>query len=277
MNKTIEQAHLIARFDLGTAIKTKKAFISLLVYIGLALLVAVIWCFVQNKITTELGIAEQLKGSKDQIAEIAKQQMGYDSEQVKHLFDLPPALMVFFWLTQSFLPILIAVISSDMINREIGTRAARFVLLRTSRTSLFLGKVLSHGAIFVIATVLSWTVFVGYISIFLKGFDTVSAIPHALAFLGFTLIVGFCYLGLTALVSSIIDRAGIAVLVVIGTLLTMGVVSQIDYIGWLSPSWFRNRLWSPYTLVVLSGVGAYIAFGLVFFVGAWGRTVRRDV
>lgn len=271
------QALKIARFDLGTSIRTKKAFIGIIVYIGLALLVAAIWSFIQNKITGEPGVTDQLQGSKDQIMDAVTQKLGYDKALVGHLAQIPFALMTFFWMTQSFLPVVIAVMSSDILNREIRSRAARFVLLRSSRTSLVIGKSLSHGLLLVIAAVLSWAVFVTYITFKLNGFDLAVGLPHALTYLGFTLAVGFCYLGLTALVSSLVDGSGVTLLVTIVALIVLGVIGSSDTIGWISPSFYRYRIWSPHTLVMLSGIAAYIGFGLAFFAGAWQRTVRRDV
>lgn len=267
----------IARFDLGTSIRTKKAFVGILVYVGLALLVAAIWCFIQNKITAEAGITEQLQGSKDQIIEAVTQKLGYDKALLNYLAGIPFALMTFFWMTQSFLPVLIAVISSDILNREISTRSARFVLLRTSRTSLVLGKAMSHGLLFVVAAIVSWIVFVSYVAVKLTGFDLAAALPHAAIFLGFTLVCGFCYLGLTTLVSSLVDGSAVATLVTIAALIALGIIGGWDSIGWISPSWYRYKIWSPHASEIIVGLAAYVGFGIAFFAGAWQRTLRRDV
>ncbi|HPB49981.1 MAG TPA: hypothetical protein PLZ31_01965, partial [Myxococcota bacterium] len=75
----MNQAFRIAGFDLVTALKTKKAFISIVVYVGLALLVAVIWTFIQNKVTAEPGVTEQLNGSRDEIKQLLTTKLGQDS------------------------------------------------------------------------------------------------------------------------------------------------------------------------------------------------------
>jgi len=291
LNRTLEQALLIARFDLGTAIKTKRAILGIVVYIGLALLGSVIYCSARDKISAilderiaESGIDQQIQvpknvTEKDLVKAFCETPLGA-GEKAKPLGcdpDVPLVLLIFFLLITSLMPLLIAVISSDILNREIRSRAARFILLRSSRTSFVLGKAMSHGLLFLVAAILSWAVFMTYITINLKGFDLVANMPHVLLLIGLTLIFGFCYLGLTALISSLVDGAGVAVLVTIAALIGLGVVGGWDFGGWLSPSWYRYRLWSPYTIVVLSGIAAYIGFGLVFFTAAWARTVRRDV
>lgn len=277
MNGTLNQAFKIARFDLGTAVRTKKAFVGILLYAGLALLVAAIWTFLQNKIMAEPGFTESMAASKDRMLEAVQMKLGADKALIQHLASLPVAVMTFFWLTQSFLPVLIAVLSSDILNREVRTKSARFVLLRASRTSLFIGKVLSHGLLLLIAAILSWMVFVIYVTINLNGFDLVAAMPSILMFLGFTLVCGFCYLGLTALVSSLIDGSGVTILVTFLILMAFASLSQSDTVGWISPSFYRYRLWSPEITEILIGLGAYVGFGALFFAGAWQRLVRRDV
>jgi len=277
LNTTMNQAFRIAGFDLVTALKTKKAFISIVVYVGLALLVAVIWTFIQNKVTAEPGVTEQLNGSRDEIKQLLTTKLGQDSSLVDYLASIPFAVMAFFWLTQTFLPMLISVISSDVLNREIRTRAARFVLLRASRTSLVLGKVMSHLVLLIVPAILSWIVFLAYVSIRLTGFDVGAAIPQALVFMGYTIVFGFCYLGLTALVSSLVDGAAVTVLVTFACLITLSIIGGIDSIGWISPSWYRYKLWYPHAANIITGLGAYLGFGLLFFAAAWQRIVRRDV
>jgi len=277
LNSTISQALKIARFDLGTSIRTSKAVVTMAVYAGLALLVAAVTTFLQNKLLAEPGVQEGLKTQMDQIQQVISAALGNDTLLANHLVNMPVALMVFFWLTQSFLPLLIAVISSDMLNREIRTKSARFVLLRASRSSLVIGKWLSHITILIAAIVLSWIVFLGYLAFNLNGFNLVQSIPLILKFFGFTLLIGFCYLGLTSLMSSLVDGSGTALLLTIVVLLFLAGLAQSDMFGWASPSHYRYKIWSPRADEILAGVGAYVLFGSLFLSAAWQRFLRRDI
>lgn len=277
MNSTLKQALEIAKFDLGTAVRGKKAFIAIFLYAGLALLVAVVASFLQNKLLAEPAAVNAISEAKDQIQSAVTSVLGNDAVLANYLVNQPLILMVFFWLTQSFLPLLVAVVSSDILNREIKTGSARFVLLRTSRTSMVLGKALSHSILFVVAAVLSWLTFVIYIAFNLQDFNLAAAMPTVLKWFGVTLVFGFCYLGLTMLVSSLINQTGVTILVLFVVLAALGSLAQSETFGWASPSYYRYKVWSPRANDIMTGVAAYVGFGLVFFAAAWQRFVRRDI
>jgi ABC-type transport system involved in multi-copper enzyme maturation permease subunit len=280
LNSTFTQALKIAMFDLGTAIRTKKAFVAIILYAGLALLVAAVVVFLQDKLLadpTASNALAQLNGLKDNLQDPMVAKLGMNAEQAKYLLGIPVVVMVFFWMTQSFLPLLITVISSDILNSEIKTGSARFTLLRSSRTSLVLGKVISHGLLFLTATILSYITFLVYVTVKMPTFDLLASAPILLKFLGSTIVFGFCYLGLVAAVSATIDSTALATLATIIILMVLSGVAQSDYFAVLSPAHYRYDLWSPNALEVLKGLAAYLGFGTAFFAFAWFRFAGRDL
>ena len=186
-------------------------------------------------------------------------------------------MLGFFWTTLTFLPLLIALVSHDIVNSEVNHRSARYVLLRTSRLSLLAGKMVSHGLLFLAVTVAANVALFAYAWIRLPVFDLLPAAGQLLRFWLLTIPFGFCYIALAALVSSLVDGAGLSLAVMVGVLIGLGILSGQDTIGYLSPSAWKLGLWSPGILSAIGHAAAFLAFGAAFLAGTYARLRGRDL
>lgn len=275
----------IARFDLETALRTRR----LVLWLALYLLVALITAMVLVKIETSVGDQVQTlralaqvpaDGSDEEANKFLKGLSfltGGDTEIALRMIRLPLIVTGFFWSILTFLPALILLTSHDMINGEVRHRSTRFVLLRTTRTALLVGKTLSHLLLAVIATLLANLVVLAYAWFRLPAFPVLDT--AWMLFLFFTLAIPYalCWVSLTALVSSLQD-SGPRSLITLGVLLVVfQVLSLNPDIGFLSPLSHRLGLWSGQWLKVGLTVGVYLLFSAVFWAATWFRMTRRDL
>ncbi len=285
--RVLQDTWRIARFDLMTAIRTRRALVALLIYLAGALATGGALVWVENQFGDKIQTARTAIDASEAMASMQADApnvyeglasiTGGDEAIARHLLHMPLVLLGFFWTTLTFLPLLIALVSYDIVNSEVNQRSARFILLRTSRTSLLLGKMLSHGLLFLAVTVAANVALFLYAWMKLPTFDLLPAAGLLLRFWMLTIPFGFCYIALAALVSSLVDGGGLSMAVMVGVLIGLGVLSSSADLGFLSPSFYKLNLWSPKLLDVLGSALAFLAFGLIFLGGASARLRWRDL
>jgi ABC-type transport system involved in multi-copper enzyme maturation permease subunit len=278
---------ILARFDLATAIRTRRALAALLIYLAGALLTGgiLVWVEVQwgDKIAMArtaidaAAAAASMKADAPDAYKALSTLAGGDEELVRHMLHLPLVVLGFFWTTLTFLPLLVALVSHDIVNAEVRNRSARFVLLRTTRTTLLVAKMLSHGVLFLAVTMAANLALFVYAWVQLPSFEPLAVAPWLLRYWLLTLPFGLCYIALTALVSSLVDSGGLALAAMVGVLIGLGILSSSDVVGFLSPSWWKVGLWSPSLLKVTAHGAAFLAFGGLFLGAAWARLRWRDL
>jgi ABC-type transport system involved in multi-copper enzyme maturation permease subunit len=285
----LKDVWLIARFDLVTAIRTKRALLAILVYALGAFLTAAALVQIDAKIGDRLELVKSManvsvplkvEGQADQSTSVVKALsflVGGDEDLVLHLLQIPLVVLGFFWTTLTFLPFLIALVSHDLVNIEVRNRSARFILLRTSRAALLLGKTVSHLLLFLSVTVVSNLVLCAYAWNASPSFDLWITSRLLLRFWLLTIPYGFCFLALTALVSSLVDGGAASLAANAIALIAISMLSMNDTIGLLSPSFYKLGLWSPRFLDVLGSSAAFLVFGTLFLSGAYARLRGRDL
>lgn len=278
---------ILARFDLGTAIRTRRALMALLIYLAAALALGGALVYLETEMGDKIAllrstldtaaVASTLQSDGPNAYQKMAEFLGGDEEMVRHMIHLPLVVLGFFLTTLTFLPLLVALVSHDIVNSEVRNRSARFVLLRTSRTVLLLGKMLSHGILFLAVTVAANLALFAYAWVRLPGFEPLAVAPWLLRYWILTVPFGLCYIALTALVSSLVDAGGLALAVMVGVLIGLGMLSSSDVVGFLSPSWWKLGLWSPSLLTVTGHALVFLAFGALFLGAAWVRLRWRDL
>lgn len=285
--RVLQDTWRIARFDLMTAIRTKRALVALLIYLAGALATGGVLVWVETQFGDKIQMARTAIDTADAMSSIkADAPKAYealstitdgDEAMARHLLHMPLVLLGFFWTTLTFLPLLVALVSYDIVNSEVTNRSARFVLLRTDRLSLLLGKMLSHGLLFLAVTIAANLALFIYAWMKLPTFDLLPAAGLLLRFWLLTVPFGFCYIALAALVSSLVDGAGMSMTVMVGVLIALGILSTSADLGFLSPSSFKLGLWSPEFLKMLGSALAFVGFGAIFLGGAYARLRWRDL
>lgn len=285
---TLAKTWRIARFDFSTSLRTKRALLATLIYaLGtFAIGGFLIWLQVKTGDMVQMAkltIAGQGGISDGQAAQLASKAIGkaidhgVDPAFLEHLMQIPLVVLGFFFVAQTFLPPLIAFMSYDIVNSEVRNRSARFVVLRSPRVALLAGKMVSHGLLFLAVTVLSNVILFGYAWHKLPDFPVTIALLWLLRFWLFTIIIGFCYLSLVTLVSSLVDSGALSLVVMILVLIGLGIVSSIGSIAFLSPSFYKWGLWSQNLGDVATSIVAYLVFGWIFIGLSWLRMAGRDL
>jgi|GEM_PF-6026848 hypothetical protein len=82
-------------------------------------------------------------GRENEIVDALSWFLNGDKEMARHMLGIPLVVAGFFWLTLTFLPFLVALVSHDLVNSEIRNRSARFTLLRCTRSRLLAGKMMA--------------------------------------------------------------------------------------------------------------------------------------
>lgn len=285
LTRMFADAWQIARFDLGTAIRTRRAVVAIILYALGALATAVVLVKIEAAVGDEIQQIKAMASAQSpltgdgasQLEEAISKLVGGDIDTARHLLGLPLVILGFFWMSLTFLPFLIVLVSHDIVNVEVRNRSARFVLLRSSRSALLIGRMISHGLLFLGVTVLSNLVLFGYAWYSLPHFQPGSAILLLLRIWLLTVPFGFCWLAFTALISALIDNGGIAMVVAGIGLIVLSMLSMSDAVGFLSPSHYKLGLWSPRLGPSLAGAAAYLGFGAMFLAGAWARVTWRDM
>jgi len=274
----------IARFDLSTAIRTKRALFALILYILIAIGTGAVAVSIEGSVIAPMrGTAKAVDAMASvdgsgvkKIEDVLVFFLG-DADVAHELLDMPLFVAGFFWVTLSFLPFLIAMMSADLVSSEVRGRSARFLLLRCPREALLFGKVMSHGLLVVIATMVANVALFLYALAQLPAFDTVQALTLMTRFWCLSICFGFCYLSLAALVSTLIDSVPVAILALMGILILFSILSMNDALSPLVPSHYKLGLWSPRPATAAISVAAYLGFGVVFLTGAWLRLRGRDL
>ncbi len=200
-----------------------------------------------------------------------------DPDVAHELVNMPLFVAGFFWVTLTFLPFLIALMSADLVSAEVRHKSARFLMLRCTRESFLLGKLMSHGLLIVVASALANVALLLYAMARLPEFDGASTLILMGRFWALALCFAFCYLSLAALVSSLIDSVPVALLALVGILIGFSILSLSDRMAWAVPSHYKLGLWSPRFETAGGSVAAFLAFGALFLGAAWYRLRRRDL
>jgi hypothetical protein len=147
---------LVARFELGEALRTRALIVMLFMFVGVGALGA--WGFsravegvesnaarVTGAPTTRRpgGVFSGLKNSTTYRQ--ALKAFLRDDEKADYFAARPPIVLFFGWATLLFTPWLILLTAAETIASEVSSRAIRYTALRTSRLAFALGKALGQG------------------------------------------------------------------------------------------------------------------------------------
>jgi hypothetical protein len=285
MNGAFKQSWCVARFDLSTALRTKRALAATLLYGVIAMATGGVLVWLEVKIgaytSTAEGLAQAAAAAEgwdgpNSLEEVIAAMLGGDKELAAHLLGIPLVVYGFFWVTLTFLPYLVAIVSHDMVNAELRNRSVRFSLLRTSRGAFLAGKVIAQLLLLTAVTVVSNLLLLGVAWLQLPSFDPGPALLHLGQYWLYTIVFSLCWIGLTALISSLVESAGLALMVLFVTLIGLSILSFHDTFGVLSPGAWKLGLWRP-GLDALRSLAAFAGFGAVFLAAAWSVLRWRDL
>lgn len=299
--KTLRDAWVVARFDLGESLRSRKVLVFLSLYVLGAIAAAIIFTELLQTIETEL--AEQLLVAQtDRPGSLTEAVMRNselrrvltrlvrDPDLALALLNVPPLALLYGWVALTFGPIFVVLTSSDAISGELANGSARFALARTERSAWALGKLLGQ-ALLLLAGILA-----GAMACYVTGFIQLSSFPlwdTAVWMLRYALgafVYGFAFLGL-ALGTSQLTRSvpwsrALAVLGLAGVSAASGILARddvrerapivADSLRQFFPGAHRLDLWRPEFADSGPALAMLLALGFVYFLAGHVRFARRD-
>ena len=150
---------------------------------------------------------DELAGSPEFVT-LVEQVTGTDSEEVGYLLQKKPALLsVIFLVLFPLVPFLVCFAAFNQTAGDIGNRGLRYLLLRTERANVFLGR-FSGVAIFLFASLaLLMAVLLTYVGAKFRIYPTTSLIAWGVQGLIALMLIALPYAALCAWVSSMLDGA----------------------------------------------------------------------
>jgi len=289
--RTWRDALLIARFELQESLRTRRALALAILFLLVALGLALAYSEVVNETRRAIGQQALLQGAANTVYEQLLLWLADGDRKVAHyMAEQPPAALFLVKLATWFVPLLVALTSAEIVARDVSTRAARYTLLRTSRLAFALGKTLGQGLLVAVVLGASAALFLVVALWRTPEFDLVGSALSIARFAPFVLSHALCFVALAALASLIAGSPagarGLAMLFLLGAglLLTLpawfnllGLPRSFGLLARLSPFAHHLRVFQPGILERLAGVGVYLAFAAAFFSLGYLRLRSRDV
>lgn len=215
-----------------------------------------------------------------------------DPAYIEALHDVPLSVLFVFKLTLMFLPLYIALLGFDQISGEVGPRSMRYLIVRSRRSSILLGKVLAQALVlFALIVVVNVLIFA-----FARAGNADFAIgPLVFNLARFTFaaaVFSVAYLGLTSLCSALFATPAVSLVMNLLALFGLWLMNAVGdyfeategaslrflrYARFLTPSHYSNGLLYLQPLKLGGAVLAYLVFGVVFLAIAHAALRRRDL
>ncbi len=217
---------------------------------------------------------------------VAKWMIGGDEEHADFLLNRRPALVsAILMLLLFFLPFLICLGSFNQLSGDIQYKGLRYLLLRTERSNIFLGRFL--GTVVFTLGVLALVLLVLFLYLAFKA----NYYPAGEVFLwllqGFLALVLFAlpYIALCAWISCAVDSPFVALVICellaifppIFVAIASAIEPNLHVLGWLLPWPFRYTLLHPNPLYWLLAVGDMLLFTSLFVFLGLRHFQKRDL
>lgn len=220
---------------------------------------------------------------------------------VDSLAHLPTLLLVAFSATTLFAPLLVALMGFDQISGEVAPKSMRYLIVRTRRSSIVIGKYLSQATLLTALLALCVVAIVGTAKWLNPGFLWPEALRWGVKLTIAMAVIGVSYAALTTLCSSLAGSSPFSLFLNFITLFAFWFISLLGnrvrlpdsasafgfdamkeesalaYLRYLVPSQFEHHLLSPQPLEYATGIVAYLGFGLAFLGLAKLVLARKDL
>jgi ABC-type transport system involved in multi-copper enzyme maturation permease subunit len=299
---TLRDIAVVANYELGEALRSRRVLILVLLFVGGA--VAGTLAFVELLESVEAGLARALAvaepGKPGAVTAALMQSPEFlrvlgrllrDEALAEQLAGLPPLALFYGWLGLTFMPFMIMLTSAETVSAELATGSARFSLLRTGRLSFSLGKLVGQTLLMAIGVV------AGALAVWVTGYASLASFEAGRSALWLGLlslrvaVYAFAYVGLAVGLSHVtrsvpLSRAiALGALAVLGVLWGVGVHNDVvrehaaetaDALLVLVPRSHMLDLWRPALADRVPSLVMLIALGIVFFALGYAYRARRD-
>lgn len=166
MNSSFTSYRVVAAQELLDALRSRRALIFLVLYLVGAITASIIFINVLHRIEVQAVKAMGLTPSEipGRTTEILWKSQNFrnmmrglidDRTLMDQLLEIPPVALFYAWLSFTFTPLLVVLLSSSRIAEEVESGAIRYSLVRTSRSILCLGKYTGQALLLLIALLCS--------------------------------------------------------------------------------------------------------------------------
>lgn len=190
------------------------------------------------------------------------------------LQDRPAMLSAIFFILLFGTPLLIPFGGFNQTSGDIGNRGLRYLLLRTERSNIYLGRLISTMILAISVQILVIAIVATYLSFKIQIYDGMAIFSWSLQGLLVLSVLTLPYIAVCAWISASNDSPMVSLVianVVIGGVLLGAFLAQLqwDYgqwLAWLLPWGIQKNLFRPELSTVLVAIGACLLY-TVFF--AW--------
>lgn len=302
LREAVRAILLVARFDLGESLRSRKALVLLVLYVVGSTLGALV--FVEILRSLELLLADALlvartsrPGAMTETIMSSSRMLGVlerwtnDPELAASLVHTPPIALFYGWLSMAFLPVLVVLTSAEAISGEVATGSVRFAMPRVDRTRWAVGKALGQIALLAVGVSLGAVAAFVVAAIRLSSFEAWPAATALASYALSALVYGVAWLALalaaSQLTSSVPGSRALALLAVTTAgALAPGLEWLAEHVGpaWLFlsvrealPSAHRLDLFRPDLVDRLPATLVLVAFAVAVFAAAHRRFAARDL
>lgn len=297
----LRDAWVVAHFDLGESLRSRRALIFLVLYVAGAIGATIIFTEVLQQVEEQL--AEQLLVARtDQPGSLTQAVMESpelhsvlanlvrDSELATRLLRIPPIALVYHWIALTFAPLFVAFTSSDAISSEVATGSVRYALSRTSRSAWAAGKLLGQSALLAVGLALgavgAWVT--GWVQ--LASFEPILTLGWLARYAGTAFLFAFAHLGMVMGVSQLTRSVpwsrALALLTLVAAFGGHGWLARdrvreeapvlVDTVRQIFPAAHRLDLWRPEWSETAPAALLLITLGISAFALGHQRFLRRD-
>lgn len=209
-----------------------------------------------------------------------------DSEWSRYLTGERPALLSAIFLILLFgLPFLVPLGAFNQTAGDIGSRGIRYLLLRTERDNLFLGRFIATAIFTTAVMVISIAAIALYVGLKLRLYPAGDVIVWSLHGALAVSVVALPYVALSAWISARNESAMLSLVVItliVGGVLLLSFVGSktaeaVSYVKWLLPWGVQNQLLAPSLGRVAGAALACFGYTAIFLYLGHRTFSRRDL
>jgi ABC-2 type transport system permease protein len=296
--------------ELRRAIRSGRVVVLLTLYSMFSLLVLFVVGSISNGIRHGMEMKLAAQGAPADAAqkvseEFRKGFLGFlfsdDTAMVEALKQIPLVVLIVFKTALFFLPAYIAFMGFDQISGEVGPRSIRYLTVRSRRSSVMFGKLLSQAAVLIgLVLLVDLWVFI-YAMVNNPEFTLGLMLATLAKFWAASIVFSLAYLALTTACSALFRTPAVSLvfnfmmLFVFWLIDTVGghfvaqvpglldadapkeIESPLAYIRFLSPSHYSSDLLHPHFSHFGVSGAAYAGFALIFLAASWAILRARDL
>lgn len=190
------------------------------------------------------------------------------------MLDVPWQAVFTFWAAALFAPAVCVLAAYDCVALDLQSGRMRFLVVRTRRASLVVGRWAARSALVAVVVALVTAAAFGLVATRDEGLPA-GAWRHFVRYGALALATAPCWVAVATLASTLASTARGALMLALLLLLGLSIGGLTDSLGPLTPGAYKALLYSPATWP--RGVAAYAAFAGAALLLAVLRLARRDI